>query len=278
MTAQALDGKKLAQSVRLGLKQKIAAFPQAPGLAVIIAGNNPASEIYVRSKEKACRETGIIPYTYRLPADTSADELLSLIQKLNASPEISGILVQLPLPAHLDTTQILGAVAPEKDVDGFHAVNAGNLLLGNPCLAACTPSGIISLIKSTGVEINGKNAVVVGRSNIVGKPVAVLLLNENATVTVCHSKTADLKKHTLEADILVVAVGIKEFIKGDMIKKGAVVIDVGMNRADGKLYGDVEFDSAKERASFITPVPGGVGPMTITMLLKNTVKAANLAR
>ena len=245
---------------------------------MILAGENPASKIYVRNKIVACEETGIKSFEYYLPESVTTEQLLELVETINSDENIDGLLVQLPLPKGVDEKTVLKAVSPAKDVDGFHAVNAGNLLLGNPCLAACTPSGIISLIKSTGVEINGKNAVVVGRSNIVGKPVAVLLLNENATVTVCHSKTADLKKHTLEADILVVAVGIKEFIKGDMIKKGAVVIDVGMNRADGKLYGDVEFDSAKERASFITPVPGGVGPMTITMLLKNTVKAANLAR
>ena len=186
--------------------------------------------------------------------------------------------MQLPLPSGVDESAVLKAVSPEKDVDGFHAVNAGNLMLGNPCLAACTPGGIMELIKSTGVEIAGKNAVVVGRSNIVGKPAALMLLKENATVTICHSKTTDIKKHTLAADILVVAVGIKEFITGDMIKDGAIVIDVGMNRVDGKLYGDVNFGQAALKASYITPVPGGVGPMTITMLLKNTVKAAYLGK
>ena len=282
MSATLIDGKKLSALIREKIKLDASEFERKYGrkigLAVILAGENPASKIYVRNKIVACEETGIKSFEYYLPESVTTEQLLEVVETINSDENIDGLLVQLPLPKGVDEKTVLKAVSPAKDVDGFHAVNAGNLLLGNPCLAACTPSGIISLIKSTGVEINGKNAVVVGRSNIVGKPVAVLLLNENATVTVCHSKTADLKKHTLEADILVVAVGIKEFIKGDMIKKGAVVIDVGMNRADGKLYGDVEFDSAKERASFITPVPGGVGPMTITMLLKNTVKAANLAR
>lgn len=282
MSATLIDGKKLSALIREEIKLDASEFERKYGrkigLAVILAGENPASKIYVRNKIVACEETGIKSFEYYLPESVTTEQLLELVETINSDENIDGLLVQLPLPKGVDEKTVLKAVSPAKDVDGFHAVNAGNLLLGNPCLAACTPSGIISLIKSTGVEINGKNAVVVGRSNIVGKPVAILLLNENATVTVCHSKTADLKKHTLEADILVVAVGIKEFIKGDMIKKGAVVIDVGMNRADGKLYGDVEFDSAKEKASFITPVPGGVGPMTITMLLKNTVKAANLAR
>ena len=282
MSATLIDGKKLSALIREEIKLDASEFERKYGrkigLAVILAGENPASKIYVRNKIVACEETGIKSFEYYLPESVTTEQLLEVVETINSDENIDGLLVQLPLPKGVDEKTVLKAVSPAKDVDGFHAVNAGNLLLGNPCLAACTPSGIISLIKSTGVEINGKNAVVVGRSNIVGKPVAVLLLNENATVTVCHSKTADLKKHTLEADILVVAVGIKEFIKGDMIKKGAVVIDVGMNRADGKLYGDVEFDSAKERASFITPVPGGVGPMTITMLLRNTVKAANLAR
>lgn len=274
MTAQVLDGKKLAQSVRLGLKQKIAVFPQAPGLAVIIAGNNPASEIYVRSKEKACRETGIIPYTYRLPADTSADELLSLIQKLNASPEINGILVQLPLPAHLDTTQILGAVAPEKDVDGFHPLNAGLVVQKQAgAFLPCTPKGIIRLLRQTGKDLNGLNAVVVGRSQIVGLPAAHLLLNENCTVTVAHSRTRGLASLCRSADILVAAVGKPEFITRDFIKPGAIIIDVGINRTPDGLKGDVCFSEAIETASYITPVPGGVGPMTIAMLLENTCEA-----
>lgn len=282
MSATLIDGKKLSSLVREDIKRDALAYEQKYGrkigLAVILAGENPASKIYVRNKIVACEETGIRSFEYYLPETVTTDQLIELVETVNADENIDGLLVQLPLPKGVDEKAVLKAVSPAKDVDGFHAVNAGNLLLGNPCLAACTPSGIMELIKSTGVQIAGKNAVVVGRSNIVGKPVAVMLLSENATVTVCHSKTTDLKKHTLEADILVVAVGIKEFIKGDMIKKGAVVIDVGMNRSGGKLYGDVEFDSAKERAAFITPVPGGVGPMTITMLLKNTVKAANLAK
>ena len=257
MTAQVLDGKKLAQSVRLGLKQKIAAFPQAPGLAVIIAGNNPASEIYVR-----------------LPADTSADELLSLIQKLNASPEISGILVQLPLPAHLDTTQILGAVTPEKDVDGFHPLNAGLVVQKQAgAFLPCTPKGIIRLLRQTGKDLNGLNAVVVGRSQIVGLPAAHLLLNENCTVTVAHSRTRGLASLCRSADILVAAVGKPEFITRDFIKPGAIIIDVGINRTPDGLKGDVCFSEAIETASYITPVPGGVGPMTIAMLLENTCEA-----
>ena len=228
------------------------------------------------------RAESLRPQRFRRPdrllraADASlgVDELVELVKTLNADESVDGLLVQLPLPVGVDEKAVLGAVTPEKDVDGFHAVNAGNLLLGNPCLAACTPSGIMELIKSTGTTISGKHAVVVGRSNIVGKPIALMLLGENATVTICHSRTQNLASYTREADILVVAIGKKEFITGDMIKQGSIVIDVGMNREDGKLYGDVEYASASEKAAYITPVPGGVGPMTITMLLKNTVKAA----
>ena len=278
MSATRIDGKLLAARLRGEIKIDAEKFERdygrKIGLAVILAGENPASKVYVRNKMKACEETGIKSMEYYLPDSVSTDELVELVKTLNADESVDGLLVQLPLPVGVDEKAVLGAVTPEKDVDGFHAVNAGNLLLGNPCLAACTPSGIMELIKSTGTTISGKHAVVVGRSNIVGKPIALMLLGENATVTICHSRTQNLASYTREADILVVAIGKKEFITGDMIKQGSIVIDVGMNREDGKLYGDVEYASASEKAAYITPVPGGVGPMTITMLLKNTVKAA----
>lgn len=278
MSATRIDGKLLAARLRGEIKIDAEKFERdygrKIGLAVILAGENPASKVYVRNKIKACEETGIKSMEYYLPDSVSTDELVELVKTLNADESVDGLLVQLPLPVGVDEKAVLGAVTPEKDVDGFHAVNAGNLLLGNPCLAACTPSGIMELIKSTGTTISGRHAVVVGRSNIVGKPIALMLLGENATVTICHSRTQNLASYTREADILVVAIGKKEFITGDMIKQGSIVIDVGMNREDGKLYGDVEYASASEKAAYITPVPGGVGPMTITMLLKNTVKAA----
>lgn len=278
MSATRIDGKLLAARLRGEIKIDAEKFERdygrKIGLAVILAGENPASKVYVRNKIKACEETGIKSMEYYLPDSVSTDELVELVKTLNADESVDGLLVQLPLPVGVDEKAVLGAVTPEKDVDGFHAVNAGNLLLGNPCLAACTPSGIMELIKSTGTTISGKHAVVVGRSNIVGKPIALMLLGENATVTICHSRTQNLAFYTREADILVVAIGKKEFITGDMIKQGSIVIDVGMNREDGKLYGDVEYASASEKGAYITPVPGGVGPMTITMLLKNTVKAA----
>ena len=278
MSATKIDGKLLAAKLREEVKVDAEKFEREYGrkigLAVILAGENPASKIYVRNKIAACEETGVKSMEYYLPDSVTTEELVELVETLNADENVDGLLVQLPLPAGVNEKAVLGAVAPGKDVDGFHAVNAGNLMLGNPCLAACTPSGVMELIKSTGTNIAGKHAVVVGRSNIVGKPVALMLLSENATVTLCHSRTQNLADYTRSADILVVAVGKKEFITGDMIKPGAVVIDVGMNREDKKLYGDVEYATAAEKAAFITPVPGGVGPMTITMLLKNTVKAA----
>lgn len=273
-----IDGKKLSLSVREELNKRAAAFAarsgRQAGLAVVLVGEDPASRIYVRNKIAACEDVGVKSSAYYLPVEVGQDELEGLIETLNGDDTVDGILVQLPLPKHLNERQALRRIDPEKDVDGFHAVNAGRLLLGEPCLAACTPSGIIELIKSTGVPIAGKRAVVVGRSNIVGKPIAMLLLQNDATVTVCHSKTADLAEVTRQADILVAAVGKKQLITGDMVKPGAVVIDVGMNRCDGKLYGDVDFESVSQVAGFVTPVPGGVGPMTITMLLKNTLDAA----
>lgn len=278
MSAKIIDGKALSEKLRQEIKRDAAAFEKTfgrpVGLAVVLVGEDPASQIYVKNKVAACENTGIRSFMHRLPADTPEDELIALIQSINADATVDGLLVQLPLPKGMDEKRVLSFVSPDKDVDGFHEVNAGNLLLGNPCLAACTPSGIIELIKETGTDISGKYAVVVGRSNIVGKPAALLLLNENATVTVCHSKTPNLGEFTRKADILVAAVGRSELITGDMIKPGAVVIDVGMNRVDGKLYGDVNFPEAEKVAGYITPVPGGVGPMTITMLLKNTLKAA----
>ncbi len=278
MSAKIIDGKAIAERVRADVRKKAEAFAakkgRRVGLAVILAGENPASKIYVRNKIKACEDAAIKSFSYELPAETPESKIIELVQALNEDKNIDGILVQLPLPEGVNEKRVLEHVAPHKDVDGFHAMNAGNLMLGNPCLAACTPQGCIELIRSAGVEIEGKNAVVVGRSNIVGKPMAMLLLQNNATVTIAHSRTQDLKSVTSRADILVAAVGIKEFITGDMIKSGAVVIDVGMNRHDGKLYGDVNFGEACEKASYITPVPGGVGPMTIAMLLSNTVAAA----
>ncbi len=246
-----------------------------PGLAVIIVGNDPASRVYVNNKKKACEYVGIYSEEYALDENTSQEELLELIDRLNKDKKISGILVQLPVPKHIDEEIIINAIDPKKDVDAFHPVNVGKIMVGNFDFVPCTPAGVMELIRESGIDPEGKECVVVGRSNIVGKPQAMLLLHKNATVTICHSRTKNLSEKTKNADILVAAVGIPEFIKGDMIKPGAVVIDVGINRvADKKLVGDVEFESAEKVASAITPVPGGVGPMTIAMLMKNTVKAA----
>lgn len=281
MSANLIDGKAISASLREKIASDAAEFEKKNGrkigLAVVLVGENPASKVYVRNKILACEQTGIASYEYYLPATSSTEEVIEVVRALNADDKVDGLLVQLPLPEGIDEKRVLREVSPAKDVDGFHAVNAGNLMLGNPCLSACTPTGIMELIKSTGVDVSGKHAVVVGRSNIVGKPVALMLLAANATVTICHSRTQNLAEFTRAADILVVAIGKKEFVTGDMIKKGAIVIDVGMNRAD-KLYGDVHFESASKVAGYITPVPGGVGPMTITMLLQNTVKAAGVAK
>lgn len=281
MSATLIDGKAVSSKIRDEIAADAAAFEKNNGrkigLAVVLVGENPASKVYVRNKILACEQTGIASFEYYLPETSTTEDVLEVVRALNADDKVDGLLVQLPLPKGIDEKRVLAEVSPKKDVDGFHAVNAGNLLLGNPCLSACTPTGIMELIKSTGESVEGKHAVVIGRSNIVGKPVALMLLAANATVTVCHSKTKDLEKYTRDADILVVAIGVKEFVTGDMIKKGAIVIDVGMNRAD-KLYGDVHFESASAVAGYITPVPGGVGPMTITMLLSNTVKAAGFAK
>ncbi len=278
MTAHIIDGKTIAQQVRAEWKIRANALKTrgiTPGLAVIIVGEDPASKVYVANKVKACAELGLHSEHIVMSADTPEAELLAKIFALNNDPKIHGILVQLPVPKHIDSNKVLNAINPDKDVDGFHPVNVGALVTGNMRFAPCTPYGAMKLLEKSGVAIEGKHAVVVGRSNIVGKPMALLLLQANATVTICTSKTVDLAKFTRDADILVVAIGRAKMITGDMIKPGAAVIDVGMNRTpEGKLCGDVDFDSAKEVAGWITPVPGGVGPMTITMLVANTVQSA----
>ena len=281
MTARIIDGKAIAQEVRAEWKVRADALKErgiSPGLAVIIVGEDPASKVYVGNKVKACAELGLYSEHIALPADTSEAALLAKIAELNADPKIHGLLVQLPVPRHIDSSKVIEAISPEKDVDGFNPINVGALSTGNMRFAPCTPFGAMILLAKAGVPIEGKHAVVIGRSNIVGKPMAMLLLQANATVTICTSKTVDLAKFTRDADILVVATGKPKMITGDMIKPGAAVIDVGINRmADGKLCGDVDFESAKEVAGWITPVPGGVGPMTITMLVANTVQAAERA-
>ncbi len=277
--AMIIDGKAVAREIQKQIKDEIEGLKRrwgmVPGLGVVLVGDDPASHLYVRNKEKACKEVGIRSQEHFLPASVSEKELLSLIHTLNRDKEIHGILVQLPLSAHIRSEKILEAVSPQKDIDGFHPVNQGLLLLGAEGLKPCTPLGIMKLLDSIGCDPKGKNATVVGRSNIVGKPVALMLLARHATVTLCHSRTAQLKDEVSRADILVVAIGKAGLVRGDWIKPGAVVIDVGSNRLpSGKFVGDVEFESAKERASWISPVPGGVGPMTICMLLFNTLRAA----
>lgn len=276
--AQIIDGKATSALIREEIKleaEKLTKLGVKPGLAVIIVGEDPASKIYVRNKKLACEQVGFYSEEYALPESTSEEELSSLIDKLNADTKIHGILVQSPLPSHLDEKRIVARILPDKDVDAFSEENVGKITLGCKRFLPCTPAGIIELLHRYNIETCGKNAVVIGRSNIVGKPMALLLLEENCTVTVCHSRTADLAKHTREADIVVAAVGKSNLLRGDMIKEGAVIIDVGMNRDEnGKLTGDVNFEECEKKASFITPVPGGVGPMTITMLLQNTLTSA----
>jgi len=274
-----IDGKAVARVIQAEVKEEVEGLKRrwgmVPGLGVVLVGDDPASHLYVKNKEKACKEVGIRSEEHLLPASVSERDILSLIQKLNRNDEIHGILVQLPLPAHVRAERVLTAVSPQKDIDGFHPVNQGLLLAGGEGFRPCTPMGIMKLLDSVRCDPKGKNATVVGRSNIVGKPVAMMLLERHATVTICHSRTAQLKDEVSRADIVVAAIGKAAMIRGDWIKPGAVVIDVGINRLpSGKLSGDVEFESAKERASFITPVPGGVGPMTICMLLFNTLRAA----
>ena len=277
--AAIIDGKAVAKEVQKQIKEEVEGLERrwgwAPGLAVVVVGDDPASHIYVRNKEKACREVGIKSFEHLLPATIPEKELLALVHQLNKDNDVHGILVQLPLPPHIRAEKVLEAISPRKDIDGFHPMSQGMLLLGGDGFRPCTPLGIMKLLAAVGCDPKGKNAVVVGRSNIVGKPVALMLLEKHATVTICHSRTASLRDEVGRADILVVGIGRAGLVRGDWIKPGAVVIDVGVNRlASGKLTGDVEFDSAKERASAITPVPGGVGPMTICMLLYNTLKAA----
>ena len=280
MSATIIDGKAVAAEIREGLKCEVSSFAETygrvPGLAVVIVGEDPASRTYVNNKKKGCAELGMYSEEHSLPDTTTQCELVELVNKLNCDPKIDGILVQLPLPKHIDADAVISTIDPMKDVDGFHPVSVGNLMIGRPCLKSCTPAGIMELIRRSGQDLTGKQAVVVGRSNIVGKPVSLLLLEKHATVTICHSRTKDLAEACRRADVLVAAVGKAKLIKGDWIKPGAVVIDVGTNKVGGskKLVGDVDFDEAVEVAGWITPVPGGVGPMTITMLMSNTLKAA----
>lgn len=278
-TAKLIDGKALAASVRQRVARRVERMKErhgaVPGLSVILVGDDPASVVYVRNKRRACEELGIRSRVHHLPAGTTAGELAELIDRCNDDPEVHGILLQLPLPDHLDPDPFLSRIDPNKDVDGFHPVNMGRLLQGQPYLVPCTPAGILQLIDSTGTDLTGKRAVVIGRSNIVGKPTALLLLGRHATVTICHSRTRDLPAICREADVLVAAVGRAQMVGRDWIKPGAVVIDVGINRtSDGRLVGDVDFEAASAVAGYITPVPGGVGPMTVAMLMENTVRAA----
>ncbi|HEX5037189.1 MAG TPA: bifunctional methylenetetrahydrofolate dehydrogenase/methenyltetrahydrofolate cyclohydrolase FolD [bacterium] len=282
MPAQLIDGKKLAETLQADIARGVEDLKKSrgfvPGLAVVLVGDNEASKVYVRNKEAACKKAGMHAEQINLPASTSQEELLKLIDRLNKDPKIHGILVQLPLPKQIDSQKVLEAISPEKDADGFHPVNMGNLLIGKPGVVPCTPLGCMKMLESIGADVAGKDAIVVGRSNIVGKPAAILLMQRNATVTIAHSKTKDLTEKVKRADVVVAAIGQANFIKGDWIKEGAIVLDVGMNRGpDGKLCGDVEFAAAREHAGWITPVPGGVGPMTITMLLWNTLEAAKRA-
>ena len=275
--SQIIDGKAVSAKVKEEIRietEKLKAQGVEIGLAVVIVGNDPASQVYVRNKEKACETVGFNSFKYALPEETTEEELLALVDKLNNDDKVDGILVQLPLPKHLDDKIIINNIRPDKDVDAFHPVNVGKIMIGDYSFLPCTPAGVMELIKSTGTEIAGKECVVIGRSNIVGKPQAMLLLHQSGTVTICHSKTKDLAKVTSRADILVAAVGRAKMITADYVKQGAVVIDVGMNRDEnGKLCGDVDFESVKDKAGYITPVPGGVGPMTIAMLMKNTLTA-----
>lgn len=276
--ATIIDGKELSKKLKEQMKDRVAQMRQqdiVPKLVVVLVGNNSASEVYVRNKHKACGEVGIESEVIKMPEETTQQELLDVVKGLNEDRTVDGILVQLPLPGQINEKVVLRSILPEKDVDGFHPVNVGLLSIGDDCYAPATPSGIIAMFKEYGIEIAGKHCVIIGRSNIVGKPMAALLLRHNATVTVCHSKTQNLSELTRQADIVIVATGHRHTLTADMVKEGAVVIDVGMNRNElGKLCGDVDFDEVKEKASFITPVPGGVGPMTITELLENTILAA----
>ena len=281
MTAQLIDGNTLSRQLRTQVAERAAALKArgvTPGLAVILVGDNPASQVYVRNKVKACEDSGLYSVLEKHDASMTEAELLARVEALNNDPSIHGILVQLPLPAHIDAQKVIEAISPAKDVDGFHIASAGALMTGMPGFWPCTPYGCMKMLESIGYDLKGKHAVVIGRSNIVGKPMALMLLQKDATVTICHSRTADLKAQTLQADVIVAAVGKRNVLTADMVKPGAVVLDVGMNRNDeGKLCGDVDFDGVRQVAGWITPVPGGVGPMTITMLLVNTIEAAERA-
>ena len=281
--AMRIDGKAISAQIRAEIREECRSFTEkngyAPGLAVVIVGENPASQVYVRNKKKACEEVGFYSEVHELPEATTQAELNALVDALNANERIHGILVQLPLPRHLDETEVLLRIRPDKDVDAFHPYNVGKIMIGDPDFLPCTPAGVMALLERSNIEVAGKNCVVIGRSNIVGKPMAMLLLHANGTVTICHSRTKNLAEVCREADILVVAIGRADFLSADMVKPGAVVIDVGMNRrADGTLTGDVDFAAVEPIAGAITPVPGGVGPMTITMLLQNTLTAAKKVR
>ncbi|SCY71273.1 bifunctional methylenetetrahydrofolate dehydrogenase/methenyltetrahydrofolate cyclohydrolase FolD [Ruminococcus sp. YE282] len=278
---QIIDGKKVSSEVKEEVRQQTLKLKEThgitPGLAVVIVGDDPASRVYVNNKKKACELVGFKSEEYALPAETTQQELLNLVETLNNKDDINGILVQLPLPKHLDDKAVIAAINPKKDVDAFHAVNVGKIMLGEYDFLPCTPAGVMEMLHSYNIEVSGKNCVVIGRSNIVGKPMAMLLLHENGTVTICHSRTKNLAEVTKQADILVAAVGRPKFVTADMVKDGAVVIDVGMDRDEnGKLCGDVDFENVKDKCSYITPVPGGVGPMTIATLMKNTLKAAKI--
>lgn len=278
---QIIDGKKVSAQVKKEVKRQTLELKKThkitPGLAVVIVGDDPASRVYVNNKKKACEFVGFKSEEYALPAETTQEELLNLVETLNNKKDINGILVQLPLPKHLDDKAVIEAISPLKDVDAFHAVNVGKIMLGEYDFLPCTPAGVMEMLHSYNIEVSGKNCVVIGRSNIVGKPMAMLLLHENGTVTICHSRTKNLSEICSQADILVAAVGRPKFVTADMVKEGAVVIDVGMDRDEnGKLCGDVDFENVKDKCSFITPVPGGVGPMTISTLMKNTLKACKI--
>lgn len=279
MSAIRMDGKMVSAKVRGSILDEVNKLQEKgvrPGLAVIIVGEDPASQVYVRNKERACEECGFYSEKYALPEETTQEQLLGLIDELNNNPRIDGILCQLPVPKHISEQAIIDAISPEKDVDAFHPVNVGKIMVGNFDFLPCTPAGVMELLDEYGIDPKGKNCVVIGRSNIVGKPMSMLLLHRHGTVTICHSRTQNLKEVCAQADILVAAVGKADFVTADMVKEGATVIDVGMNRKNGKLCGDVCFDEVNEKAAYLTPVPGGVGPMTITMLMKNTLKAAKL--
>jgi methylenetetrahydrofolate dehydrogenase (NADP+)/methenyltetrahydrofolate cyclohydrolase len=273
-----IDGKATAAKIREEIKKEIAGLENKPGLAVVLIGNDPASEIYVRNKHNACQEVGFESLQHKLPEDTTEEDLLDLIEKLNKDDRIDGILVQFPVPKHINSRKVIYAIDPAKDVDGFSPINQGKSLIGEEALTPCTPTGVMKLFQEYNIDLNGKDVVMIGRSNIVGKPLANMMINAGGTVSICHSRTKDLSKYTKDADVIVSAVGKANLVTPDMVKEGAVIIDVGMNRVDGKLCGDVDFEGLKDKCSFITPVPGGVGPMTIASLLINTLRSFRMKK